>query len=92
MNNADLANQLVGKYDTSTNKGAKAFVDAVFDEVAAAVIGGQEVSLAGFGKFKLKSVEERQGRNPKTGESITIAASKKVAFSASSTLKSQANA
>ena len=66
---------------------AKKLVAAVFDQVANAAAKGDEVSIPGFGKFAVKSRPERQGRNPSTGEAITIAASKNVSFTAAKGLK-----
>lgn len=66
---------------------ARKSVTAVFDQIAGATAKGQEVSIPGFGKFFVKDRPERQGRNPATGEAMTIAASKKVAFTPAKGLK-----
>ena len=50
-----------------------------------------EVAVAGFGSFEVKEIAEHQGRNPATGETITIAASKKVTFSAAKAMKDAVN-
>ena len=60
---------------------------ALFDQIAAAAVKGEEVTIPGFGKFTVKDRPERDGRNPATGEAIKIAASKKVAFTAAKGLK-----
>jgi DNA-binding protein HU-beta len=65
---------------------AKGVAEATGSNEAAAV-KGEEVSIPGFGKFTVKDRPEREGRNPGTGEAITIAASKKVAFTAAKGLK-----
>jgi DNA-binding protein HU-beta len=52
---------------------------------------GEKVQLVGFGTFEVKTREERVARNPKTGEPITVPASKHPAFSASKALKDQLN-
>lgn len=62
-------------------------IEVVSDELAA----GGEVSLAGFGKFSVSKRAARQGRNPSTGETIKIAASKGAKFSAASALKKRLN-
>lgn len=59
---------------------AKNAVEAVFTGITSAVKGGSEVSWPGFGKFKAKDSPARQGRNPGTGETIEIAASRKLTF------------
>jgi len=66
---------------------AKKTVTAVFDQIADAASKGEEVSIPGFGKFAVKDRAERQGRNPATGEAITIAASKAMSFTAAKGLK-----
>ena len=68
---SDLADQLVNTHGLAKSD-AKKLVDAVFANLTAAVAGGEEVSINGFGKFKVKDVPERQGRNPSNGEAITI--------------------
>ena len=65
----------------------EAVIEAVSDELAA----GGEVALAGFGKFSVSHRAARQGRNPATGETIDIAASKAAKFSAASALKNRLN-
>lgn len=88
MNNSDLAVAVAVAHEVS-QKDAKAIVDTVMSNIAAALGRGDEVSLHGFGKFTVKSREARDGRNPLTGESIRIAASKNVGFKAAKGLKDQ---
>jgi DNA-binding protein HU-beta len=87
-------NELAEKVAASTGLPAsqarqalEAAIDAVSNELAA----GGEVALAGFGKFSVSHRSARQGRNPATGETINIAASKAAKFSAASALKSRLN-
>jgi len=70
---------------------AKGAVDATFDAIAAELAGGGEVAVAGFGKFAVSQRSAREGRNPATGETIQIGASKAAKFSAASALKKQLN-
>lgn len=63
-----------------SQKAGKAMFEAVFGTIAAALANGEDVSLAGFGCFKIVSREERQCRNPRTGEAMTIPARKAVRF------------
>ena len=70
---------------------ARGAVDAVFDTIAAELAAGGEVSVAGFGKFGVSQRAARSGRNPATGETIRIAASKAPKFSAASALKKELN-
>ena len=65
---------------------AKTLVDGLFAQIREAALRGEEVSLPGFGKFKVQDKPARTARNPRTGETIQIAARKVVKFSASSQL------
>lgn len=86
MNIGELAKGVAGTTGTSEAE-AKAAIAAVFEQIAGAAAKGEEVSIAGFGKFSVKDRPERQGRNPSTGETMTIAASKKVSFTPAKGLK-----
>ncbi len=86
MNISELAKG-VATSTGSNEADAKKAITAVFDQIADAAAKGEEVSIPGFGKFVIKDRPERQGRNPATGEAMTIAASKKVAFTAAKGLK-----
>ncbi|HVC57709.1 MAG TPA: HU family DNA-binding protein [Stellaceae bacterium] len=66
---------------------AKKAVDAVLAGIVGAAKKGEEVNLPGFGKFKVKDSPARQGRNPGTGETIEIAASRKLAFTPAKQVK-----
>ncbi len=66
---------------------AKEATHAVFEQLAVALSKGEEVSVAGFGKFSVKDTAAREGRNPRTGETMAIAASKRASFSAAKGLK-----
>lgn len=90
MNNNDLIDA-VAAASGSTKADAKKAVDAVFAAIAGAAAKGEEVSVNGFGKFKVKESAAREGRNPATGETIKIAASKKLSFSAAKAVKDKLN-
>ena len=70
-------------------KDAEAAVSAVLSTVSENLAKGEKVSLVGFGTFEVKERAERDGRNPSTGESIKIAASKRPVFTAGKALKDQ---
>ena len=70
-----------------SKKDAGSAVDAVVNEIEAALGGGEEVNFTGFGKFHVAERGAREGRNPRTGETMTIAASKVPRFTAGSGLK-----
>ncbi len=90
MNVVDMADNIASKHDME-KKQAKAVVQAVFDAMTDAAKKGEEVSIPGFGKFKVASRDARSGRNPATGETIQIAASKKLAFTPAKQLKDSLN-
>ena len=90
MNNSDLAETLAASHDI-TKTDARAFVDAVFSAIADAASKGQEISLNGFGKFKVKETAAREGRNPSTGATIQIAAAKKLTFAPAKAVKDKLN-
>ena len=91
LNISDLAEKLAAEHDLPKAQ-AKRVVGAAFAAVADAVANGQEVTIPGFGKFKASDRAARQGRNPATGETIQIAASRKAAFIAAKPLKDRLNA
>lgn len=90
MNNSDLADSLASAHDL-TKADARKLVDDVFATIANAAAKGEEVSLNGFGKFKVKDTPAREGRNPSTGATIQIAAARKVAFAPAKALKEKVN-
>jgi len=90
MNNSELAEALVTAHGL-TKADARKLVDAVFSTIADAAAKGEEISLNGFGKFKVKDSPAREGRNPSTGATIQIAASKKLAFTPAKAVKDQLN-
>jgi len=66
---------------------ASGVVDAVFSAISDALARGESVAVAGFGTFSTKTRGARQGRNPRTGESIAVAASRSPSFKAGKTLR-----
>lgn len=90
MNNSDLADTVASAHDI-TKADARKIVDGVFAAIADAASRGEEVSLNGFGKFKVKESAAREGRNPATGAPMQIAASKKLTFAAAKAVKDKLN-
>lgn len=90
MNSTELAAKLADAHGVNKTE-AKAIVDSVLKEIVAAAAGGAEVSLPGFGKFKVKDTPEREGRNPANGEKIKIAASRKLTFAPAKAVKDTLN-
>lgn len=90
MNTAELAEHIASGHEMNKSQ-AKQVVEAVFAAIVQAASKGEEVSLPGFGKFKVAVREARQGRNPATGETIQIAASKKLGFTPAKQVKDAMN-
>lgn len=86
MNKRDLAD--IVAYETGVSRTlAEAGIDSVFGAITAALHDGAKVRITGFGTFEVRERRARVGRNPRTGESIEIPATKAPAFKASQALK-----
>ncbi len=90
MTKNELAEQVAQRTGLATSQ-ARQVVEATIDVVSDELASGGEVALAGFGKFSVSQRAARQGRNPSTGQTIQIAASKAAKFSAASALKKRLN-
>lgn len=90
MNKTQLV-EVVAKEANLKRKDAEAAVNAFINAVESALVDGEKVQLVGFGSFEVKERSARTGRNPSTGESIEIPASKHAAFSAGKALKEKLN-
>ena len=86
MNKNDLVTAVANSTGLSKTDAGKA-VDSVFDAITAALKGGDEVRLVGFGTFSVSSRSASEGRNPRTGEKINIPASKQPKFKAGKGLR-----
>ena len=90
MNKSEIGDRLAGRL--GLNKAvAKEAVDGVFEAIGEALANGEEVRLAGFGTFAARSRAARTGRNPQTGEVLSIPASKTPSFKAGKALKDAVN-
>jgi len=85
-NKADLVEAIAEKAEIS-KKAAGVALDTVLNEIAEALKKGERVSIAGFGTFSVSSRAARQGRNPQTGATIQISASKVPRFKAGKALR-----
>lgn len=90
MNKSELIDAMA-KSAGLTKKDTEAALKAFVENVSIALEKGEDVSLIGFGTFSVGVRGERKGRNPKTGETITIAASKSPKFKAGKALKDKVN-
>lgn len=91
MNKTELITAVAEKADISkkdAEKAVKAFTDVISDEL----VKGEKVQLVGFGTFEVTKRPAREGRNPKTGELMPIAASNAPKFKAGKALKDMVNA
>lgn len=90
MNKAQLVDAVVAQTNMK-KKDAEAAINAVISSIEGALVGGDKVSIVGFGTFEVKQRAERKGHNPQTKEEITIPASKHPVFSAGKSLKEMVN-
>ena len=90
MNIADIAGQIGDQHGLSRGK-AKAIIGSMLEAITEAAKRGEDVSLTGFGKFRPSERAAREGRDPRTGEALSIAASRKIRFTPSKTLKDRIN-
>ncbi len=86
MNKAELIAAVAAKTEI-TQKDASIVVAAVLDEIKDALKNGDKVQLVGFGSFEVREKAARTGKNPRTGETIEIPASKAPAFKAGKAFK-----
>ena len=91
MNKTELVAAIAEQAEISkkdAEKALKAFTDVVAEEL----VKGEKIQLVGFGTFEVSERKEREGRNPKSGEKMTISASRTPKFKAGKALKDQVNA
>lgn len=87
---ADFVNRIVESAGLTRRQAAEVF-DTVFDAIVESLRAGKAAKVPGFGSFTLAERKARKGRNPATGESINIKASKTVRFKAGKELKESVN-
>jgi DNA-binding protein HU-beta len=90
MNKADLIDAVAASANLTKTDAGNA-VDAVFDSIGNSLSNGDAVSLVGFGTFSVSDRAARSGRNPRTGEPISIAATRVPKFKAGKGLKDAVN-
>lgn len=90
MNKQDLISAVAESSGLTKNDATKA-VEGVFDAITGALKKGDEVRLVGFGTFSVTQRKASTGRNPRTGETMTIAASNQPKFKAGKALKDAVN-
>ncbi len=90
MTKADMVEKIYEKVGFSKKESAE-LVEAVFDIIKGTLEKGEKIKIAGFGNFVVKEKADRRGRNPQTGEEITITARKILTFKPSQVLKASIN-
>ncbi len=90
MTKADIVEKIYEKVGFSKKESAE-LVELVFDIMKTTLENGEKIKIAGFGNFVVKEKADRRGRNPQTGEEITISARKILTFKPSQVLKASIN-
>jgi nucleoid DNA-binding protein len=90
MNKQEFIDHIAGQH-SCTKKDAEKAIDIFTSSVIDALSQGKEISLVGFGNFTVSRVEAREGRNPRTGESLNIAAYNQPKFKVGAKLKAACN-
>ncbi len=90
MTKAELIEGLSNKLGLNKAEAEKA-VNLILDDIVAALKQGERVNISGFGTFSVSTRQARTGRNPKTGESIEISASRSAKFKAGKQLRDSLN-
>ena len=90
MNKQEFIDHIAGQH-SCTKKEAEKAIDIFTSSVIEALGNGKEISLIGFGNFSVSRVEAREGRNPRTGESLNIAAYNQPKFKVGQKLKDTCN-
>ena len=85
MTKAELVDEVASVVQL-TKKQAETIVNIVFDSIVDSLRNGQKIELRGFGSFRLRNRKSRTGRNPKTGEQVSVPARRGVRFKASKNL------
>ena len=86
--------EIVEKVSTTlklSKKESQELVESVFSLLKSTLENGEDVKISGFGKFEVKQKKDRRGRNPQTGETITIEARRILSFKPSAVLKTAVN-
>ncbi len=91
MTKADIVHTVYSRLGGFSKKEAADLVDLVFETMKETLGRGEKIKISGFGNFVLRDKRQRQGRNPQTGEAITIAAATTVKFVPGAALKAGVN-
>ena len=90
LTKADLINSIYNQCGFSKNK-SKVLTETTLETIKSTLQSGEDVLISGFGKFIVKEKKERRGRNPYTGDDLTLEARKIITFRCSSALREKVN-
>ncbi len=91
MTKAELIDQIAKRNTQMNLKEAEIVVNQIFDSMMDALVNGERIEIRGFGSFSVKNRPEREGRNPKTGEPVTIQAKRVPCFKVGKELHEKIN-
>ena len=91
LTKADLTRQVYKQHDSLTKQQAAEVVESILRISKDSLIGGSDLLLSGFGKFKVTDKMARRGRNPQTGDKLMLEARRVVTFKPSGILRSKIN-
>jgi integration host factor subunit alpha len=91
MTKADIVDKVCEQVGGFSKKEAADLVDQVFDTIKAVLESGEKIKISGFGNFVVREKKPRPGRNPQTGQEITIEARRVLTFKPSNVLKTALN-
>lgn len=91
MTKSELIEMVSSRVGNFSRRDIELIVDTVFDSMCASLSSGDKVEIRGFGSFKIKDRDGRQGRNPKSGENIFINSKKVPFFKAGKEIKERIN-
>ncbi|HVH97350.1 MAG TPA: integration host factor subunit alpha [Enhygromyxa sp.] len=91
MTKADIVDKVCEQVGGFSKKEAADLVDQVFDTMKAVLESGEKIKISGFGNFVVREKKPRPGRNPQTGQEITIEARRVLTFKPSNVLKDALN-
>ena len=91
MTKADIIEAVYQKLDNHSKKESAEIVESVFEAIKETLGVGQKIKISGFGNFVVREKKARVGRNPQTGEQITISARRVLTFKPSQVLKNALN-
>ncbi len=91
MTKSELIETVASKVDNFSRKDVEVIIDTLFGSMSDSLSRGEKVEIRGFGSFKIKQRDGRQGRNPKSGENIYIEPKKVPFFKAGKEIKERIN-